>query len=392
MDRKESILIIDEDENTRRSLSYIFAEKGYETDMAWTGQEALKKAEGRFFNVALLETNLPDMEGLELLPRLKKMHPDMMEILVSGHDSHEAIRDGPPETPSAYITKPLNMDEVLDTVRHVLEKQRLMIEKRLTNEALQRAHDEFERRITERTAELVSTNERLQREIKELKRLAKALSQKEKLRTLGAIAAEVAHEIRNPLVSIGGFARRLQRKVPDLPECDIILSESQRLERILSRISDYLKPVEMRPQECSINNTIKKCVNLLSSEIKQGRVRFRLDLATDLSRLFLDPNILSQVFINLIRNTVRDIDKGGALIINTFESEQDIYVEFKNQAPRTKLKDPEALFMPFSEGGHSIGLPFCHRIIKDMGGLLFFAQDRGLMTFTVSLPKTLQPA
>ena len=75
--------------------------------------------------------------------------------------------------------------------------------------------------------------------------LENALVQREKLKTLGAISAEVAHEIRNPLVSIGGFARRLKKKYPDLRESDIILRESGRLEKILDRIRNYLKPVEL---------------------------------------------------------------------------------------------------------------------------------------------------
>ena len=72
--------------------------------------------------------------------------------------------------------------------------------------------------------------------------LEKAVVQKEKLRILGSISAEVAHEIRNPLVSIGGFARRLRKRFPELPEGDIILRESERLEKMLKRIAEYLYP------------------------------------------------------------------------------------------------------------------------------------------------------
>lgn len=224
-------------------------------------------------------------------------------------------------------------------------------------------------------------------DVTERKRLEKALMQREKLESLGAIAAEVAHEIRNPLVSIGGFARRLRKRFPDSPECDIILSESQRLERILSRIRNYLKPIEICIQECSANKIIVDCVELLSPEIDRRQVRCGLDLDSELSAVYLDPGILAQIFINLIRNAVEAMDKGGTLSIKAFESDKDLQIEFKNKAPGREFEHPEPLFMLFAEGGESIGLPLSYRLLKDMGGLLSFTQEEDYMVFTVSLPK-----
>ena len=256
--------------------------------------------------------------------------------------------------------------------------------------ALQKAHDELERRVEERTAELVKANAHLQSEIDDRKRLETALAQKEKLETLGAIAAEVAHEIRNPLVSIGGFARRLKKKFSDLPECDIILKESQRLERILARIRNYLEPVEIRFQECSVNEIITDCVELLSPEAELRRVGCRLDLDPRLSAVYADPSILAQIFINLILNATEAMQKGETLNIRTFEIEKDIQIEFKNKTASQKVKQPELLFMPFAEGGKSIGLPLSYRLLKDMGGFLSLTQEQDCMTFTVSLPKTVK--
>jgi PAS domain S-box-containing protein len=159
---------------------------------------------------------------------------------------------------------------------------RTRVEQESAEEALRRAHKELERRVKERTQELVGTNERLKNEIEERRRLEKILIQKEKLETLGAIAAEVAHEIRNPLVSIGGFARRLRQKFPDSAECEIILRESERLERILSRIGDYLRPAELHFQQCSINTLVSECTDLLALELKRRQVTCRLDLNTEL--------------------------------------------------------------------------------------------------------------
>lgn len=130
MDEKKSILIVDDDESTRRSLSLILGKKGYETETTGTGRGALEKAKRRFFNVALLDINLPDMEGVELLMPLKKMHPDMIVFMITGYPSLETSVRTSLEGALAYITKPLNMDTVLTAVREALERQRLGMEKR----------------------------------------------------------------------------------------------------------------------------------------------------------------------------------------------------------------------------------------------------------------------
>jgi PAS domain S-box-containing protein len=224
-------------------------------------------------------------------------------------------------------------------------------------------------------------------DVTERKQLQKAIVQREKLNTLGAIAAEVAHEIRNPLVSLGGFARRLQKKFPDMTECDVILQQSQRLEKILSRIRNYLHPVEIHPQECSVNSIITDSVGLLSPETEIRGLRCQLNLNPDLSDVYTDPDILTQIIVNLILNAAEAMDNGGVLTIRTFESEQDLYIEFKNPSSEPEVKHPELLFMPFAEGGESIGLPLCYRLLRNMGGLLSYTSEKDHMVFTVSLPK-----
>jgi diguanylate cyclase (GGDEF)-like protein/PAS domain S-box-containing protein len=137
-DSGQRILIVDDDESARRSLRLIFEKKGYEVETAGTGREAIERAQGRFFNLALLDIRLPDMEGIELLAPLKEMHPDMAVILVTGYASLktavQALNDGA----SGYITKPLNVDEVLSKAGDVFEKQRLVVENRRLFQAAQR--------------------------------------------------------------------------------------------------------------------------------------------------------------------------------------------------------------------------------------------------------------
>jgi PAS domain S-box-containing protein len=138
VDEKDSVLIVDDDESICRSLRLIFEKKGYETETAGTGREVLEKARARFFNLALLDIKLPDVEGIELLAPLKEMHPDIALIVITGYASLESAVRALNEGASAYITKPLNMDEVLATVRGALEKQRLVMENRRLIQQAQR--------------------------------------------------------------------------------------------------------------------------------------------------------------------------------------------------------------------------------------------------------------
>jgi two-component system response regulator PilR (NtrC family) len=150
MHSKERLLIVDDDEGTRRSLSLILGKKGYETETAATGREAIEKAQRRFFDVGLLDVRLPDMEGTQLVSPLKGMHPDMAVILVTAFASAETPVQALNEEAWAYITKPLNMDAVLATVREALEKQRLIMENRRLYEAAQRELAERKRAEEER--------------------------------------------------------------------------------------------------------------------------------------------------------------------------------------------------------------------------------------------------
>jgi len=227
-------------------------------------------------------------------------------------------------------------------------------------------------------------------DISDRKRLETALIQKEKLNTLGTIAAEVAHEIRNPLVSIGGFARRLQKKFQDLHEIDIILREVKRLEDLLARLRNYLSPVDIQPKKCSVNAIIKDCLGLLLPDTEGKRVLCQLDLDPRQSVIYSDTDILTQIFINLIRNASEAMSEGGIFFIRTFEDNQNLYIEFKNRFSALKIKDPEILFMPFSEGGQSIGLPLSYRLLKNMGGNLSFTEKKDHVIFTVSLNKSIQ--
>ncbi len=130
MDTEERILIVDDDEGSCRSLSLILRKMGYEIETAGTGQEALDKMQKNCFNIGLLDIKLPDMEGTELLASLKELNPDMGVIMVTGYASVENAVLALNEGASGYITKPVNMDDLLARLRELCEKKHLVEAKR----------------------------------------------------------------------------------------------------------------------------------------------------------------------------------------------------------------------------------------------------------------------
>lgn len=221
--------------------------------------------------------------------------------------------------------------------------------------------------------------------------LEKYLVQKEKVKTLGAISAEVAHEIRNPLMSIGGYARRLLQKQPGLPEAEIIHDEATRLEKLLDRIRDYLSPVKAHRARVNLADAARRCLDLLAPALEANGVRPRLDIDRAGADVEEDPDILAQVIIDLVRATHAALPPGGEIWLRSFDSERFLHLEVGGDQARP-VEDVEKLFLPFDEGGESIGLPTCYRLMRSMGGSLGFEQKDGKGAFTMSVPRYRPPS
>ncbi len=216
--------------------------------------------------------------------------------------------------------------------------------------------------------------------------LEQSAVQKEKIEILGAVLGEVAHEIRNPLVAIGGFARRLRKSHPQLREGDIIVREVKRLEEILAKIMVYLQPVKLTRAPASINTLVKKVVAELATDMKEAGVGFQVEVGADLSDLYTDQNVLERVITQLLRNTAARMPEGGTIHLKTFESDAHLHLELKAPVSRAGLKDPVHYFMPLEDSDENMGLPLSFRILKQMGGLLSLVQEREHLVLTLSLP------
>ena len=118
------ILVVDDDENIRIVFKMNLENRGYEVDSAANGQEALDKASRRFYNIALIDIKLPDMEGTALLNTLNEKLPKMKKIIVTGFPTIENAMKAVNEGADGYILKPVKMEALIEIIEEHLSKQR----------------------------------------------------------------------------------------------------------------------------------------------------------------------------------------------------------------------------------------------------------------------------
>jgi len=124
MKENARILIVDDDETIRKTLRAILEEKGYKVDAVDTGRKAIKKTKTKFYNLALIDIRLPDMEGVKLLLRMKETTPKMRKIIITGYPSLKNAIEAVNKGADSYVIKPLNINEILTLIEKHLKKQR----------------------------------------------------------------------------------------------------------------------------------------------------------------------------------------------------------------------------------------------------------------------------
>jgi DNA-binding response OmpR family regulator len=143
VNEKVSMLIVEDDSNIRESLSETVQQEGNNPDVAENGGEAIQKSKNRFYDLALLDINLPDMEGTQLLTKLRETTPKMAKIIVTGCPSLENAMEALNQGADAYVTKPVKPAKLLAFIKEKLEEQHQaekMIEDKVTDWIKIRVH------------------------------------------------------------------------------------------------------------------------------------------------------------------------------------------------------------------------------------------------------------
>jgi signal transduction histidine kinase len=223
------------------------------------------------------------------------------------------------------------------------------------------------------------------------------LLEAEKLAALGEMAAGMAHEIRNPLVSIGGFTRRLLKSMdqdsPHRVYIEVIINEVTRLEKTLSEVLDFSRDTLGHLEEHNLNDVLNEALYILRRDLKEEKIKILKDFR-DIPSVLIDERQIKHVFFNLFFNAQQAMEKGGLLMVKTYAATiaDRVYTvcEVSDEGPGIAPEVLPNIFNPFfttKDTGTGLGLSIVHKIISRHNGVIEVVNrpEKGA-TFTIKLP------
>jgi signal transduction histidine kinase len=238
---------------------------------------------------------------------------------------------------------------------------------------------------------------RLETSHQDLRETQERLIQGEKMAALGETAASVTHELRNPLVSIGGFARRLARLLPENSRertySEIVVRETLRMEEMLTNILGFSKKQLLCITDCTLETVIEEVLSLEEDALRDVGIRLVRELDADLPVIQGDGQKLRQVVLNLVVNARQAMRGGGALIVRAcpavLRGDPAVAIEVEDTGGGIPADILRNIFNPFfstRQQGTGLGLPIVHRIVEHHRGEIEVENTERGALFTIRLP------
>ena len=483
------ILIVDDEIRMLESLSVLMSGQGYRVETASSGSEALDKLAVRDFDVILLDMLLDDMDGYQVMERVRAFSPDALVVIMTGNASVESAVKALKLGAYSYLKKPFEVEDLFKTIENALSQKRSESERKLAVAALRESEERFRalvensligifiiqngrivyqnplqvelfgnlaavritdlprcvvaedvptimaayQRLDTGRAETVQADFRLKAQnggnvrwvqcransfvfkgekailvnmmdVTRARELEQLVLFKNKMHSLGRIAAGMAHEIRNPLAGINSYLYTL-KDLCALGELDDdqlatagsivgqIQAASDRIETVIKRVMDFAKPNQPRMLTVDVNEPVEKALDLAATTLRKSGISLVKRLAAGLPRIQIDPHLIAQAVMNLVDNAARTLQRhvGSRTIeVSTGVGRGGVFIIVSDTGPGVSADVRPYIFDPFfttRSDGSGIGLSIVQRIVTDhRGSIEVGSTDAGGAKFRIELP------
>jgi signal transduction histidine kinase len=374
-----NVLLVDDEPSIRLTMGEFLKRAGYSVFSAADYDSAVTfKAED--LDVAVIDINLPGKNGVQLLQQISSAEVYVPVIMITGEPNlsvlPEIVRAGAYD----FVAKPITKDVLLNVVGRAAEKKRLTDEKRRLEEEIKRYAEELEMRVAERTAELVETHQRLVTQ--------------ERIAALGRAAAQVAHEVKNPLAGLLLYSLHLKSKAKNFSESEInlvdkIVDTINHLNSRVEQILGFARPVSLTVRSENLNQIINDILDLLRPQLTANKVEVRLSLGQPFF-VSIDESSMRGALMNLMLNAIEAMPQGGTLSVAAEQVDEMIRLEIADTGQGMSEEEAKKILEPFyttKPQGLGLGMPYAKRIIDQHGGKISLSSRPGEgTTISVTLP------
>jgi len=371
------ILVVDDEKEIRDFLLKALTRlKGYDVELAESGEEALKKIEKGNFDLVLTDLKMPNTDGLQLVTEIGKSKPEILTVLMTGHGTIDSALEAMKRGASDYLTKPLNLDEMIVRLQRVLEERQRFVKLRDFATQLEKANQEL-KRIDEMKSEFVSV---------------------------------ASHELRTPLAAIKNAVQLiLQGKTGEINENQknfLSMAERNisRLTNILNNLLDLSRiesgKIDLKIEELDPRTPIEFILSSLKPQADGKSIQLRIEIHKELPAVYGDREKIEQILTNLVGNAIKFTPEGGEITVSARPSPQGknkLAISVRDSGIGISEDQFEKIFEKFhqvegslhrSVSGTGLGLAITKGLVEAHHGEIWVESQIGkgsTFTFTLSI-------
>jgi signal transduction histidine kinase len=224
------------------------------------------------------------------------------------------------------------------------------------------------------------------------KQLEEKVMRAEQLAAIGEMAAGLAHEIRNPLMSIKGFAELIQEDDDGKFHnyVNVIIRESQKISRLTEKLMCLSKPIDVGSALVDVNLVLLEAIDVVENEARHKGIEIKSSLAHSMPEIFINQEQLGQIFINLLMNAMQAIKKDGKIMVASHITGQEVQISIEDNGCGIAPENIDKIFNPFfttKETGTGLGLTVVYQLVEQWKGKIYVNSTIGKGSiFTIVLP------